>query len=61
MTDCSKCLFYNPENDEEHRSGQDVVIVGQEEPDNHYCFAFEPIPKKYFEGKAQCPKFIERQ
>lgn len=61
MTDCKKCLFYDVESDENHRTGQDVDIVGKETPDNHYCLAFEPIPNGYFDGQKDCPKFLDRQ
>lgn len=61
MTDCKKCLFYDAQTDENYRSGQDVAIVGEEVPDDHFCLAFTPIPNGYFEGVKDCPKFLERQ
>ena len=60
MTDCRKCAFYDPEMDEQRRSGEDIVIVGQETPDNHFCYSYTPMPEGYFEGKRDCPLFYER-
>ena len=61
MTDCKKCLFYSSEDDEQIRSGQDVVIVGQDPPDDHFCYAYTPIPNGYFAGREDCPKFLPKE
>ena len=61
MTDCTKCLFYSKEKDEEQRGSEDVAIVGKEAPNNHYCLSFPVIPPGYFEGEKSCDKFLPRQ
>ena len=59
MTDCRKCLFYDPAYDEMRRGGLDIAKVGEETPDDHFCFTFEPIPEGYFDGRKDCPKFLK--
>ena len=61
MTNCKKCLFYNVDEDEMRRSGQDVIVDGKEPPDDHFCFAFTPIPDGYFSGARDCPKYLPRE
>lgn len=61
MSDCRKCVFYNADDDEMQRDGQDIAIVGGDPPDNHFCFAFTPIPNGYFEGAKDCPKYLQRK
>jgi len=60
MANCENCLFYDKDNDELRRSGEDVVIIGEEEPDNHFCFAYTPIPAGVFNGAKDCPQYIPR-
>ena len=61
MTNCNDCHFYDVQADNDMRSGEDVAIIGKEPPDNHYCFAFAPIPAGVFEGQKECPKYIKRE
>lgn len=57
MAHCDRCLFYSKADDELMRSHDDVIIVGQEQKDRHYCFAFEPIPDGVFNGEKDCPNY----
>ena len=61
MADCRNCAFYNAEVDEEHRAGEDVVIIGEEIPDNHFCFAYTPIPDGVYNGAKDCDQYTERE
>ena len=58
MHDCRKCLFYNAQFDEMRRERDDVVVIGQGEPDRHYCDLFTPIPPGVFEGEVDCESFV---
>lgn len=57
MANCKKCAFYSKDGDELRRAHDDVMVVGKDN-DNHYCFAFEPIPQGVFDGDKDCPNFV---
>ena len=61
MADCKNCLLYNADVDEMKRSGLDVLVVGKEEPDEHFCFAYSPIPEGVFDGGKDCEQYLQRE
>lgn len=61
MKQCEQCIFYDAEYDELLQSGDDMLIIGQEEKENHYCRLFdEAIDEDIIIGKKTCPnKLVE--
>ena len=53
-------MWYDREQDEMKRSGNDVVFVGEEPPDNHYCMPYNPIERNVWDGKKNCDQFVKR-
>ena len=41
MKQCEQCIFYDAKYDELLQSGDDIIIVGQEDTENHYCRQFD--------------------
>lgn len=41
MKQCQKCIFYDKEYDELFQSGDDIVIIGEEDKEKHYCRLFD--------------------
>lgn len=56
MANCKGCVFYSREGDELRRAHDDVMVVG-ESNDNHFCFAFTPIPDGVFDTDKECPNY----
>ena len=61
MADCRKCFFYSKEFDEAKQEINDVVIIGENTEDQHFCDAYSPIPDGVFNGPKDCPKFLEEE
>lgn len=61
MKQCNKCIFYNKEFDEKRQSLNDIIWVGKEESDEHYCGIFQPVSKEYVNDDAKCPAFIKNK
>ena len=60
MEYCKKCIFYDKEYDEMRQSGDDVVIVGKDQKEKHYCRMYDTaIPEKIVDGKAECEYHAE--
>lgn len=41
MKQCEQCIFYDAKYDKLLQSGDDIIIVGQEDTENHYCRQFD--------------------
>ena len=60
MEQCQKCLFYSKEYNEARQSWNDIIFVGQEEKEEHYCGTFQPIPREYVADETKCPAFVKK-
>lgn len=59
MANCKNCAFYSKDGDELQRAHDDVLKVGTDN-DNHFCFAYVPIPQGVFEGNVECPQYTPK-
>lgn len=62
MKQCELCEFYDKEYDELLQSGDDVIIVGQEDKENHYCPMYDMavVADDIINDKAKCKYFVLR-
>ena len=60
MEYCKTCALYDSEYDELRRSGDDVIVIGQENTERHYCRMYDTnIPPEVVENKKRCEFHIE--
>lgn len=58
MKQCEDCLFYDAQYDKMRRRGDDVVRVGQERKDRHFCQAYKNgIPENVFNDMEVCKRY----
>ena len=60
VSDCKGCFFYDEEQDEFRQKYNDVIVIGEDLDEQHFCGAFEPIPAGVFEGERSCPKYLPK-
>lgn len=61
MENCKKCPFYDSEYDELLQSGEDVLVIGQEGVEKHYCRMYDhPIDPDITNGKKICKFYINQ-
>lgn len=61
MANCKNCVFYSQSGDELQRAHDDVLKVGREENDRHFCFAYVPIPDGVYESGKECPTYTPNE
>lgn len=55
MKQCEQCIFYDAEYDELLQSGDDMIVVGQEDKEKHYCRQFDgAIDNGIITNKKKC-------
>lgn len=55
MESCKNCLFYSKTVDELNGFYNDI-----ENPNDHYCTMYSPIPEEVFKDEKDCPEFTPR-
>ncbi len=61
MKQCVQCEFYDKEYDELRQSGDDVIVIGQEYKEKHYCPMYKmAVSDDILNDKAKCKCFVPR-
>ena len=61
MENCKTCPFYDSEYDELRQSGDDVLVIGQEDVEKHYCRMYDHhIDPDIINGKKKCEFHINQ-
>lgn len=63
MKQCKNCIFYDEEYDRLRQSGDDIIIVGEEFKEKHYCSNAddEIIDDKIVNNEKKCKHFIDKK
>ena len=58
---CETCLWYDKGTDEIYREGNDEDIIGDPNPNKHYCEEWNDniIPKEIWHDKVKCPHYTK--
>lgn len=61
MEYCKSCLFYDQKYDELLQSGDDLIMIGQETKEKHYCRMHEgSIDDQIIKGVKKCDQYVSR-
>lgn len=61
MINCKNCKYYSKEFDEFRQQFDDVIVVGQENREKHYCIFYnDHIPSEIWGNKENCPYFEQK-
>lgn len=55
---CNKCLFYDKQYDNFRQEYDDIIVLGNNQPEAHYCPMYlDNIPNAIFYDGAKCEFF----
>ena len=62
MALCDNCIFYRKEFDEFRQQYVDAVVVGSEEPEEHFCQMYtDHIPSGIFYNNEKCEFYLNKE